>query len=99
MATVIVKTETEATPALIAGLLKTYSDKLSGSKFPFDRGMYLFLKPETVASLHGAEDMPVIVLASSLGTPLGMIAMYQKTGEITVAYIVNEQVIGTWSPE
>lgn len=99
MASITVKTEVEATPALVADLLGAYAAKLQDTKFPYDRGQFLFLKPETVASLNGAEDMPVVVLASSQGTPLGMVAMYQKHGEITVVYIVAEQVIEEWKPD
>ncbi len=96
MATIIVKTEVEATPKLIAEHLQAYADKLKNMQFPHPRNTFLILKPEVIASLNGAQDMPVVVVGVSKGTPLAMVAMYQVTGDITAVYINHEQVLEVW---
>lgn len=92
MPTVVIKQEVEATPALIIGELKKFAASMQDERFPYKAGQLVVLKPGYLSLVQGIEGMPGLVIASTKGTPLGMIAIHKPDGLITLVYINADQV-------
>jgi hypothetical protein len=88
----IIKQEVEATPALVLEQLCKHRDRLANSKFPWSRDSKLIIKPAYLEAVGGIPGMPSLVLSSQQGTPLGMVAIYKADGDITMAYVTEDQV-------
>jgi hypothetical protein len=98
MAAMIVTQEVEATPQLISQALLKFANASADQQFAHPKGTFLFLDPQHLEALQGVEDMPVLVLSNPQGTLLGMVAIYTKAGSISMSFIAEVQVIGTWTP-
>jgi hypothetical protein len=52
----------------------------------------LIVKPDYVEAVGGVPGMPSLVLSAQQGTPLGMVTIYKTDGDVTMAYITEQQV-------
>ena len=96
MATIIVKAEVEASPGLIADLLKKHAQKTADQEFPFPAGTLVTLNSDVNKALQGAEGMPALVIMTGKGSPLGIVAIHKVDGDITIAFLSAGQVEGPY---
>jgi hypothetical protein len=91
---IVIKTEVEPTPELIADILSKHAAKSQNEEFPYPAGTFVELSPDIVSALQGAPGMPALVMMTGKGFPLGVIAIHKIDGDVTVAYLGAAQVKG-----
>ena len=97
MATITVKTQVEATPALISDALKKYAAIGAALQFPFAAGTFVELAPKVSQNMGGLEGMPALVIMTGKGSALGLVAIHKTDGDISVAFLNPSQVKGRFT--
>jgi hypothetical protein len=92
MASMILKSEVEATPEVVIMALMKSALSTRDAQFPYPKDTLVNLKPDVLASINGVPGMPSLIIMAGLGSPLGMVAIHKLDGEITVAYLAESQV-------